>query len=54
MKRKVEFTTMKNQKMMRTDKFSVDKPVGLVESGSFGFKLTDKKAKYNLKTAASR
>ena len=54
MKRRVEFTTMKNQKMMRTDKSFLDKAVELVESRSFDFMLTDKKAKSNLKTAASR
>ena len=54
MKRKVEFTTVKNKKMMRTDVSSVDRSMGLVESRTLDFMLTDKKAKSNLKSAASR
>ena len=54
MKRKIDFTTMKNQKIMRKDVSSLNISESSFGSRNFDFKLTDKKAKSNFKNAALR
>ena len=54
MKRKIEFTARKTQKMMKTDQLIANSSIGSDESRNFNYKLTDKKAKANLRNAAMR